>query len=234
MAIMVILVRIGYGIAQAFDFTISVLKYNTNPIWPYILGYLPCILVLLIFNVWGFIDKNEDKELIRQRVERGQAADRELGYKRKPNWWSKSGGDHHLDDMSRLRGLVASENIHSNAANGDAPQIRGDRHMSTGWSDMEMGVMRSPTTPGYNREAPPRYADATKTPSYGAESDGSLTPGDRGRPISSMLYPDSLASPTERASWMGRGHSPGGQSQASAATGTTLANPQQVKSMLDI
>jgi hypothetical protein len=242
MAIIVVAVRIAYGVACAFNFQISVLKYNSNALWPYILGYLPCVLVLAIFNIWGFIDKNEDKELIRQRVERGHVADQELGIAQKPNWWSKIHGDAHLDDMSRLRNMVADTNINSNQRDSHLPRTRTERQsrisqMSRGWSDMEMMSMRSPTSPGFSSpdHPPPRYEDS-KTMAYltGDEIDKN----DRGRRPTSMLYPDSdLASPTDQASWLGRGHSPGGNSMASAATGTTLADgrrPQQVKSMLDV
>jgi hypothetical protein len=236
---MIVLVRVAYGVAIAFDFSISVLKYNSNPIWPYLLGYLPCVLVLAIFNIWGFIDKNEDKQLIRQRVERGQAADRELGIKTKPNWWSKARGDGHMDDMDRLRDMVADENIHSNHFDANNPRSPPDRQGrgSRGWSDMEMMSMRSPTSPGFsNEQPPPRYEDAKQTTPYTqGHDDGSSEGTARGRRVSSMLYPESnLASPTGQESWLGRGYSPSGNSMASATTGTTLANPQQVKSMLDI
>ncbi|EER23236.1 hypothetical protein CPC735_046060 [Coccidioides posadasii C735 delta SOWgp] len=107
--------RIGFGIASAFNWTISPLKYNGEPGWLYGLGYTPVLLILIILNIYGYLDRNEDKELIRQRVERGRIADNELGIdrkNRKPHWWHRSRTDYTpstlgLDADERLRTLVA-------------------------------------------------------------------------------------------------------------------------------
>lgn len=114
-AILLSAVRVGFGIASAFNWTISPLKFNGNPGWLYGLGYAPIFLILIILNLYGYLEPNEDRDLIRQRVERGRVADEELGItrkNRKPHWWKRSRTDYApptvgLDADSRLRTLVA-------------------------------------------------------------------------------------------------------------------------------
>ncbi|KAI9816604.1 MAG: hypothetical protein M1827_001737 [Pycnora praestabilis] len=99
-------IRVAYGIASAFDFSISPLKYNASAGWVYGLGYGPVFLIVLILEIYGYIDQNEDLELITQRRERGRAVDAELGINKKPSWWSKLHGDAHLDTEQRLKNLT--------------------------------------------------------------------------------------------------------------------------------
>jgi hypothetical protein len=106
-------VFIGYMASIAWLWDISIMKFDAPDVWPYALGYTPCILVIMILNYYGYFEQNEDKQIIQQRIVRGERADAELGLTKKPNWWSKVRGDHHLDGLQRLRGLVGEENIHS-------------------------------------------------------------------------------------------------------------------------
>ncbi|KAK2743252.1 hypothetical protein FQN57_004941 [Myotisia sp. PD_48] len=106
-------VRIGFNIASSFRWSISPLKFDGNPGYLYGLGYAPPLLVLVVLIVYGYIEPNEDKALIAQRIERGRAMDAELGIeagKRKPNWWRRlrhdfqpGSGD---DPQERLRALT--------------------------------------------------------------------------------------------------------------------------------
>ncbi|KAK2616592.1 hypothetical protein QQS21_000415 [Conoideocrella luteorostrata] len=57
-------------------------------------GYGPSLLILYVQIVYGFAAPNEDRELLRQRRERGDINDRELGIVRKPAWWRRVRGDH--------------------------------------------------------------------------------------------------------------------------------------------
>ncbi|KAF2835830.1 hypothetical protein M501DRAFT_961244 [Patellaria atrata CBS 101060] len=107
LAIVLLALRIAYAIASAWEFDISLLKYDSNPAWPYTLGYGSTILIMIVLEVAGFIDENEDKILIAQRAERGRAADAELGYTAKPNWWSKMTSHIHMTDDQRLRALTS-------------------------------------------------------------------------------------------------------------------------------
>lgn len=104
------LVRVGYSVASAFEWDISPLKSNVRVGWMYGLGYAPAALIIIIFNIYGYLDPNEDKALIAQRAERGRAVDAELGINRniqKPSWWSKLHGDLHLDNANAEERLKA-------------------------------------------------------------------------------------------------------------------------------
>ncbi|KAI9753601.1 MAG: hypothetical protein M4579_005065 [Chaenotheca gracillima] len=102
----VALIVVGYDIAIAFDWNISPLKYDANSGWIYGLGYAPVFLVVLIFEIWGYIDENEDQIILEQRRLRGRAADQELGIVKKPGWWSKRHGEMPMDNEARLRALT--------------------------------------------------------------------------------------------------------------------------------
>lgn len=91
LGILVLSVRIGYAVVSAWKWSISPYRVDTGIVWFYGLGYGPALLLLLSFNIYGFIEENDDRILISQRVRRNRTADRELGItSRKPSWWSKS------------------------------------------------------------------------------------------------------------------------------------------------
>lgn len=100
------LVVVGYSIALSFDWTISPLKSDSSPGWIYGLGYGPILVIILIFEIFGYIDENEDRVLIEQRRQRGRETDAELGIVKKPGWWSKrlGGGDGSNED--RLKAMT--------------------------------------------------------------------------------------------------------------------------------
>lgn len=106
LSIIILAVRIAYAIASAWVWDINLFKYNVNPGWPFGLGFGTTLLIILVLEIAGYMEENEDKVIIEQRKERGQAADQELGLTKKPNWWSKSHGDSHLTDEQRLRKLT--------------------------------------------------------------------------------------------------------------------------------
>ncbi len=91
--IILIAIYLAYLVASTWKFEISLMKYNASPSWGFCFGYAPCLLIIIVFNAWGFLEENEDKQLIKQRTERGLAADAEIGIIRKPSWWSKARGD---------------------------------------------------------------------------------------------------------------------------------------------
>ncbi|PGH18643.1 hypothetical protein AJ80_04390 [Polytolypa hystricis UAMH7299] len=85
-------IRIGFNIASSFNWDISPLRFDGNSGFIYGLGYTPILLILIIFNLFGWLDPNEDRALIEQRKERGRMLDAELGIdadKRKPTWWRR-------------------------------------------------------------------------------------------------------------------------------------------------
>jgi hypothetical protein len=86
----ILALRIGYAIASAFEWTISPFKYNANPGWIYGLGYTPVLLIIIVFNIAGYEELNDDQALMVQREERRRFLDNRLGLgPRKPNWWKK-------------------------------------------------------------------------------------------------------------------------------------------------
>jgi hypothetical protein len=112
-AIILAAIRVGYGVASSFLWSISPLKYNVNSGWLYGLGYSPILLILIIFNIYGYIDPNEDRALREQRAERNRAIDAELGIDartKKPSWWRRLRPDfRHIsgtDPNSRLSSLA--------------------------------------------------------------------------------------------------------------------------------
>ena len=100
-------VVVGYSIATSFLFDISPLKYNVGSGWMWGLGQAPIILILFVLEIWGYVDENEDKVLLRQRRDYGRAVDAELGLGRKPGWWSQRRGDIQLTDEERLKALAS-------------------------------------------------------------------------------------------------------------------------------
>jgi hypothetical protein len=87
------LVMVGYEAACAFEFDISPLKLHTNLGFMYGLGWGTIACIILVQEVAGYLDPNEDRELIRQRRIRGAEIDSEMGITKKPHWWSRLHGD---------------------------------------------------------------------------------------------------------------------------------------------
>lgn len=106
LAIPLLLIHIGYAIASSFIWTISPFKFDGNPAWLYGLDIAPALLIILTFEICGFLEPNEDRALIKQRTERGRAADSALGIRHKPNWWSNlSSANQYRTNEQRLRAL---------------------------------------------------------------------------------------------------------------------------------
>lgn len=83
-----------YQTLIAFDWSLSLLRLGGVVPAIFAWGYGPSLLVLYVQIVYGYVSPNEDKELIRQRAQRGEQVDRELGIVRKPAWWRRVRGDH--------------------------------------------------------------------------------------------------------------------------------------------
>lgn len=93
---------IAYQCYISFDFSFSVVKYDGPVAIIYGWGYGPSLVILIIQIAYGWASPNEDKELIRQRRERGEMLDRELGIVHKPAWWRRVRGDHLLSFKDKL------------------------------------------------------------------------------------------------------------------------------------
>lgn len=104
--ILVLGIRVAYSIASSWQWDLSIFKHDVHPGWPYGLGYGTTVLLLLIMEVFGFRDENEDRILIARRNSRNRSLDASLGVTLKPSWWSKMHGDSHLTAEQKLRALT--------------------------------------------------------------------------------------------------------------------------------
>ncbi|KAE8148193.1 hypothetical protein BDV25DRAFT_142037 [Aspergillus avenaceus] len=81
--------KTGYAIASAFEWSLSPLKYDVHPGWLYGLGYAPVLLIIVLFNISGYCELNEDKALIAQRTDLQSARADDIGAAKPPPWWKK-------------------------------------------------------------------------------------------------------------------------------------------------
>ena len=87
------LVMVGYEAACSFKFSISSLNVHPTLSIMYGLGWGSIALVILIYEIYGYVDPNEDRVLIQQRRIRGAEIDQEIGITTKPQWWRHLKGD---------------------------------------------------------------------------------------------------------------------------------------------
>lgn len=88
-AIALLLIKIAYAIASSFIWSINPFNANTNPAYLYVLGYSPALLILLLINLCGLCEVNEDKQLL---IIRGESTARsKRRFKRKKPAWLQSG-----------------------------------------------------------------------------------------------------------------------------------------------
>lgn len=168
--------KIGFNIAGAFDWNVSPLKYDGNPGFLYGLGYTPVLLVLIIFNLWGYLEPNEDRVIIQQRIERGAAADAELGLDpraRKPGWWSLIRLDfQHIsgnDAESRLLSMV--NNISGTRKRNEDENQNAERNNHTrSDSDFEMTALYRDNSHDSSTPSVPPYPGSP--PAYSAHANG--------------------------------------------------------------
>jgi hypothetical protein len=83
----------AYQALAAWEWAYSPLNVVGDRIAIFAGGYGPSLLIIIIQWIFGFVNPNEDRELIRQRRLRGDEIDRELGLVRKPAWWRRAMGD---------------------------------------------------------------------------------------------------------------------------------------------
>ncbi|TQV98354.1 conserved fungal protein [Cordyceps javanica] len=85
---------IAYQIFMSFNWELSLLRFHGVVPVQFGWGFGPSLVIMLIQVIYGYINPNEDKDLIRQRRERGEVIDRELGLVKKPAWWRRVRGEH--------------------------------------------------------------------------------------------------------------------------------------------
>ena len=59
--LIILCIKIGYVIASTYEWKISPLRYRLNNGIYFGLGYLPILLILIIFNIFGWCEINEDR-----------------------------------------------------------------------------------------------------------------------------------------------------------------------------
>jgi hypothetical protein len=218
------LLMVGYEAACAFDFSISPLNYRTSLAAMYGLGWAPIALIFVVYEVAGYMDPNEDRELLRQRRIRGIEADQEIGITKKPHWWS------------RLHGENRPMNVHDRIAQ-NVGEIGGGRATTKNLErSIEMGNM--PVSKKRDQDKPVGdieairvaanllFPNATNEKTQERFTDAPVT-GGRGRSPGN----------TDRANTSERNETRAGFSDRSDSSnsGLTLgAQPQQIRSMLDV
>ncbi|KAF2011681.1 hypothetical protein BU24DRAFT_354061 [Aaosphaeria arxii CBS 175.79] len=108
--IILLAVRVAYGLASAWIFELTIMKDDVMIGWPFGLGYGPILAIIIVFEVFGYIEENEDKVIMEQRRLRGIEHDRELNLTKKPGWWNKNFTNRFKSDDERLRDMAAIDN----------------------------------------------------------------------------------------------------------------------------
>lgn len=206
------LIMIGYIAAISFYFPISPLNIQTKLEVMYPLGWGPIALILLVYEIGGYVNPNEDRDLLRQRRIRDVAADEEIGYTKKPRWWSRLHGDNKIATMQ--------ERITANVAEvgGRAPRMRDLGR------EVEMEDLPSPTRYERDIETPTRSVEALKT-TAGISYPPHLDTEGRFRDNPGRTRSSEASSVTQV------------ESEQGASTNSTVsvsAPPQQIRSMLDV
>ncbi|KAI1813666.1 hypothetical protein GGS20DRAFT_552350 [Poronia punctata] len=238
------LVVIAYQALAAWDFDLSPLKKDTNLVAMYVGGYTPTLLLVIILCASGFLRPNEDKELIRQRRERGNQLDQELGIAKKPAWWRRlqrdpGTGDEVRDQLFRNVREVAGDRRVRHVTEQRAQGVEADAADNT--NTFEMASIRRPASIRSDTTAPPPYSHVSKSDQRNHERTVQLAAG--------LLFPNSGNTPPADS----RGRDTESQSEAVERDGgfrrststnnylsTTNSNlsingqPQQIRSMLDV
>jgi hypothetical protein len=220
---------VAYAIGCSFDFSISPLNLEVDLGTMYGWGWGSITLILAVYEIAGYLDPNEDRELIRQRRIRGAEIDQEMGITKKPHWWSRLNGDH--------RELSVHERIARNVG-----EVGGGRATTRGIeSNIEMGNM--PVSKNVAEKIGQRPGrgelDAVRMAA------NLLFPANNGSPSSAQreIFSDNPdrgrspgdARPREPSQTTRNGTSDRSDSTGTKASGATIgAPPQQIRSMLDI
>lgn len=211
LALWLSLVMIGYEAAISFEFSISPLNLNADVAFMYGLGWAPIAMIFIVLNIAGYLDPNEDRELIRQRRIRGAEIDQEIGTVKKPHWWSRLNGD---NQPLSVRDEIA-RNVHH--VGGGSPTARNLER------SIEMGDMLVAKATDNNKPAvldgPLRTAAELQLPTRNDVQETQERFTDHPEPM--------------------RGRDPrprdeNDRSNSTASDVTLGAKPQQIRSMLDV
>lgn len=62
-------IKVVQTLASAYAWSISPFNYNVHPGWLFGFGYVPIVLILVLFNFFGLVEPNEDLALMLMRWE---------------------------------------------------------------------------------------------------------------------------------------------------------------------
>lgn len=93
--ISILTVKVVQTLVSSYAWSISPFNYNVQPGWLFGFGYLPVLLIVLLFNFFGLIEPNEDRALMllrweqrsRSRSRRTLGASRRLGLRTSSWGW---------------------------------------------------------------------------------------------------------------------------------------------------
>ncbi|KAI0475285.1 hypothetical protein GGR56DRAFT_694910 [Xylariaceae sp. FL0804] len=244
-----LLALIAYQALSFWEFDLSPLKAKTNLLAMYLGGYAPSLLILIIQIADGFLRPNEDRELIRQRRQRGAEIDRDLGLVKKPAWWRRVNREHE-HETANMRDRIMRNVQEVGGGRATARQIERlaarrapDANADASDDNIEMGAVRTASgvssvrgvaPPSYTESAHPGKSDRRRNEQtvraaasllfpYGEDNAASNGNGDRGR---------NAGVASQRPQQQSEAN--GGRSYSNASAVSQSGPPQQVRSMLDV
>jgi hypothetical protein len=228
LTIAILAVRVGYAIASAWLWDISIFKYDVNVGLPFGLGYGCALLIILVFEIAGAIEQNEDRVIIQQRRVRGARADSELGITHKPSWWRQGRQAAYMTEDERLRHL--------------AEEVGGSRPRRASYELDEInaaaGYSRAGDGNNSNRADDPAAATTTTTTTTGPAATAVQEPANpfrdpNGRPAGAERGVSDAGLPSDASIASGTTY----VSDTTRSSSTSTTNPgrqQQIRSMLDV
>lgn len=208
LGIIISAVTVGYLIAATWIWSISPLNARVPNTWLFGAGYAPALLIIVVYNILGHFQINDDKALSMQRQHRERTIDGALGIDRsvqKLSCWSKMSGDRHIDLTPGKR----SRHLTSEIGGGPATMRKIDEAL-------EMKALRNELMENAELERNHDGKKSQNKPAYFVRG-------------SSMLQP---ATPVSSAKRQGSVTESSDGSEASARS--LRVKPQVVRSMLDV
>ncbi|KAI0862270.1 hypothetical protein F4860DRAFT_472797 [Xylaria cubensis] len=221
------LVVVAYQALAAWEFDYSPLKKDTNLVAMYVGGYVPALLLVIILCVSGYLRPNEDKELIRQRRERGAEIDRDLGITKRPAWWK------------RIRGEVGTGDVVRDQLYRNVREVAGNRRVQEMAEQRATNAEAAPATGNTfemsSLHRSPSVASSTAPPAY--SSSGKVRSDRTIQAAAGLLFPNAGNPPPPPVGGRGRNTENRGtmDRSTSANSGVSITGPpQQIRSMLDV
>lgn len=215
-------------------------------------GYAPTLLIIYVQIVFGLINQNEDKELKRQRLVRGQQLDQDMGIVRKPGWWRRINGeivdpnesmrDRLVRNVREIQGGKPSGQQSTAAPNNVADNLGAPVEMSPLPSPSQPPQAVSPPAPPYagksdrrRQERAMQDAAAMLFPSSAEQAAAAA----RRREELSMEGPPPVVAPppyiSDRDQTRGNVRNGNGERSISERSSVSTSQPpQQIRSMLDV